>query len=99
MLLQRATLQRGHFPTELAVEMMVMRHIGSLVPRDAAGNDHALDTSFLHQVADRSVHGGNPKPRTSALRAAEDFLRGECAVHALNGGDNGRSLLSLPVRC
>lgn len=81
------------------MEMMVMRHIGPLVPWRAAGNDNALYTALLHQLADRPVHGGNPKPRAGALRVAEDFLRGECTVRALDGGDNGRSLLRLPFRC
>ena len=78
--------------------MVVMCHIGPLVPGCAAGNDHSLDTALLHQVANRPVHGGYPKPRTSTLRLTEDFLRGECAVHALDDGDNGRSLLSLSIR-
>lgn len=76
-----------------------MRHIGPLVPGDAAGNDNTLYTALLHQVADRPVHGGNSKPRAGALRAVKDFLRGECAVHALDDGDNGRPLLRLPFRC
>jgi len=79
--------------------MMVMSHIGPLVPGCAADNDHLPYTALLQQVADRSVYGSNSKPRASALRVPEDLLRGECAVHRLNGGNNGRSLLSLPFCC
>jgi len=79
--------------------MMVMRHIGPLVPGCAAGNDNSMYPAFLHQVAERPVHGGNPKPRASALRMAEEFRRGECAFHVADGADNGRSLVSLPFRC
>jgi hypothetical protein len=79
--------------------MMVMRHISPLVPGYVVGNDNALYKTLLDQVANRPVHRGNSKPRASALRVAEDFLWGECAVHALNDGDNSRSLLSLSFRC
>lgn len=99
VLLQRAALQRGHFPAELAMEMVVMRDIGPLVPGGATGKHNSLYTTFLHKLADRPVHGGNPKPRAGALGMPEHFLRGEYAVHAIDGGNNGRSLLSLSFRC